>query len=128
MAEDERIADAIRYAGRYASVISLSWCGGRSPDIQAAIEDVGRNRDGRGAVVFAATGNSHARVGWPAADPNAIAVGASTDRGELADYSNVGSQVSIIAPSGGGISGHSTALPPLRSEKRQQTSAVQRVE
>jgi len=103
MAQDERVADAIRYAGTVASVISLSWSGGRSPDVQAAIEDVGRNRGGRGVVVLAATGNSHKPVEWPAADPNVMGVGASTDRGGLAGYSNTGDQVSVVAPSGGGV-------------------------
>ena len=35
----------------------------------------------------------------------AIAVGASTDQGKIADYSNVGSQISVVAPSSGGIQG-----------------------
>lgn len=103
MAEDERVADAIRYAGRMASVISLSWSGGRSPDIQAAIEDVGRSRHGRGVAVFAAAGNSARAVEWPAADPNAIGIGASTDQGRIASYSNTGPQISVVAPSGGGV-------------------------
>jgi len=103
MVEDERVADAIRYAGTFASVISLSWTAGRSADVQAALEDVGRNRGGRGVVVLAATGNFHRPVDWPASDPNVIGVGASTDQGKIADYSNTGKQVSIVAPSGGGV-------------------------
>jgi subtilisin family serine protease len=103
MAEDERVADAIRYAGTVASVISLSWTASRSADVQAALEDIGRNRGGRGVVVLAATGNFSKPVEWPASDPSVIGVGASTDKGELADYSNTGDEVSIVAPSGGGV-------------------------
>jgi subtilisin family serine protease len=106
MAEDERVADAIRYAAKAASVISLSWSGGKTPDIESAIEDAGRERGGRGVVVFAATGNEdHAPVGFPAAYDSVIGVGASTDQAELASYSNVGKEVSIVAPSNYGILG-----------------------
>lgn len=104
MAEDERVADAIRYASKTSAVISLSWSGGRTPDIEQAIEDAGRERQGRGAVVFAATGNeNHAPVGFPAGYDAVIGVGASTDQALLASYSNVGRQVSVVAPSNYGI-------------------------
>ena len=44
-------------------------------------------------------------VGYPARDANAIAVGASTDRAQLADYSNVGKEIAFVAPSSGGVRG-----------------------
>jgi subtilisin family serine protease len=74
-----------------------------------ALEDVKRRgRRGRGAAVFCATGNESrpghpAAVGFPARDPNAIGVGASTDQATLADYSNVGPEVDFVAPSSGGV-------------------------
>jgi subtilisin family serine protease len=105
-AEDERVADALRYAATQADVLSCSWSGGASPDVQLALEDVKRlGRKGRGSPVFCATGNESARVGFPASDPNAIGVGASTDQAELAGYSNVGSEVDFVAPSSGGVLG-----------------------
>jgi subtilisin family serine protease len=110
-AADERVADAIRYAATQADVLSCSWSGGASPDIQLALEDVKRlGRKGRGAAVFCATGNDskprqEAPVGFPARDPNAIGVGASTDQADLASYSNVGSEVDFVAPSSGGVLG-----------------------
>lgn len=107
LAQDERVADSIRYASQIAGVISCSWSGARSPDIELALQDVGRlGRNGLGAAVFCATGNDqHSPVGYPASDPNSIAVGASTDEAKLAWYSNVGPEVDLVAPSNGGREG-----------------------
>lgn len=107
LASDERVADAIRYAAVHADILSCSWSGGSSPDIEQALEDAGTlGRGGKGAAVFCATGNdSENTIGFPASDLNAVAVGASTDTGERADYSNFGPQISIVAPSSGGIKG-----------------------
>ena len=56
--------------------------------------------------MFCAAGNDHGSpVSYPARDPNAIAVGASTDDGELAGYSNVGREIAFVAPSSGGVRG-----------------------
>ncbi len=107
LAADERVADAIRYAATRAAILSCSWSGGRSPDLEAALEDLGViGRNGLGSPLFAANGNDHGRpVAYPARDPNAIAVGASTDQAKIAGYSNVGPQTSVVAPSSGGIEG-----------------------
>ena len=103
-ASDARVADAIRYSARHADVLSCSWSGGRSPDVELAIEDAGEARGGRGAAVFGAAGNEFGSpVGFPASHPDAIAVGASTDRGRRARYSNVGPELWIVAPSSGGV-------------------------
>jgi subtilisin family serine protease len=59
-----------------------------------------------GCAVFCASGNGFQnRVGFPARDPNAVAVGASTDGGSRADYSNFGPEIAMVAPSSGGIKG-----------------------
>jgi hypothetical protein len=107
LARESQVADAIRYAGAFADVISCSWGCAKSPDIEFALQDVRRmGRKGRGTVVVCATGNDAlARVDYPASDPNTIAVGASTDADELADYSNRGPQVCVVAPSNGGSRG-----------------------
>jgi subtilisin family serine protease len=104
LAADERVADAIRYAAQHADILSCSWSGGASPDIELALQDAGRiGRKGRGAAVFCAAGNEDGDpVGFPASDPQAIAVGASTDTGRLASYSNVGPELDCVAPSSGG--------------------------
>ena len=106
LAPDERVADAIRYAATHADILSCSWSGGASTDIQLALSDIGQARQGRGASVFCAAGNDFgSSVGFPARDPNAIAVGASTDQAQRASYSNVGPELSIVAPSSGGVNG-----------------------
>lgn len=104
LASESQVADAIRYAATFADVVSCSWTSPRSPDIEYALRDARRlGRKGRGAVVVCATGNDERKqVGYPASDPNAIAVGASTDADELAGYSNTGAQVCVVAPSSGG--------------------------
>jgi subtilisin family serine protease len=99
LAADERVANAIRYAAQHADIISCSWSGGFSTDLQLALEDVGQGRDGRGVAVFCATGNEDSPVGFPASDQNAIAVGASTDEAKRASYSNFGPEVAFVAPS-----------------------------
>ena len=118
LAEDERVANAIRYAASKADVLSCSWSGPRSPDLELAVTDAGRlGRGGLGAAVFCATGNEDGRVGYPAAYPNAIAIGASTDRGQRANYSNYGPEVDLVAPSSGGTEAIFTtdvANPPGR--------------
>lgn len=107
LASDARVADAIRYAAGIADVISCSWGGPMSPDVELAIQDAGSGRDGRGVPVFCAAGNGGGRnsVNYPAAYAEAIAVGASTDQARLASYSDKGPEISVVAPSSGGVLG-----------------------
>jgi subtilisin family serine protease len=106
LATESRVANAIRYAAQCADVLSCSWGGSPSPDIDFAIRDAGAARGGKGAPVFCATGNEEAKkVGFPASSEHAIGVGASTDKEQLAWYSNTGKEVSIVAPSNGGKNG-----------------------
>ena len=98
------LADAIRYAGQKADVLSNSWSCSYSSDVEQAIKDVVQTgRGGKGAPVFVATGNrSTSIVSFPAIVPEAIAVGASTNLGERAKYSNFGRRLDFLAPSNGG--------------------------
>ncbi len=107
LAPDARVADAIRYAALHADVLSCSWSGPASPDIELAIQDAGTiGRDEKGSIVFCAAGNSAEVMGgvvdYPAAYDEAIAVGASTDTGRRAGYSQYGPELWIVAPSSGG--------------------------
>lgn len=102
LATESRVANAIRYASRFADVLSCSWSGPPSPDIQFAIEEAANGRGGKGCPVFCATGNETKPVSFPARSAAAIAVGASTNGQALAFYSNRGPEVSIVAPSSGG--------------------------
>ncbi|NJD78776.1 MAG: hypothetical protein FIB08_17065 [Candidatus Methanoperedens sp.] len=101
------IADAIRYAGQRADVLSNSWGIPPSSDVESAIKDVVRTgRGGKGTPVFVATGNEYnSTIGFPASVPEAIAVGASTNRGERSGYSNYGEGLDFVAPSSGGTKG-----------------------
>ncbi|MBL9084829.1 MAG: S8 family serine peptidase, partial [Planctomycetales bacterium] len=106
LASDANVADAIRYAAKHASILSCSWSGGSSPNIEAAIRDAGTiGRGGKGSAVICASGNESRAVGFPASHPQAIAVGASTDQAKLARYSNTGPEICVVAPSSGGKRG-----------------------
>jgi subtilisin family serine protease len=107
LASDEKVSDAILYATGIADVLSCSWIGPETPLIAKAIEDAASTgRGGKGCAVFCATGNdSQPSVGFPANGKGAIAVGASTDDGVHATYSNFGPEVSLVAPSSGGVRG-----------------------
>ena len=101
------LADAIRYAGQKADVLSNSWSGAPSSNVEQAIKDVVRTgRGGKGCPVFVATGNSyHSSIGFPSSVPEAIAVGASTNLARRASYSNYGEGIDFVAPSSGGTMG-----------------------
>lgn len=106
IASDARVADAMRYAGRIADILSCSWGGPWSPDVELAVEDIASGRGKKGVAVFCATGNGSAnQVDFPAALDGTIAVGASTDQGARAWYSNQGPEISVVAPSNGGVRG-----------------------
>lgn len=99
------IAKGIRYAVRHgAKVINMSLEFSTSvrraeiPDITAAL----RYADARGVVVVGSSGNEgEARIAYPARTSNVISVGATTDRGCLADFSNDGFGLDLVAPGGG---------------------------
>ncbi len=79
--DDFQTADAIDWAWEEgkADVLSNSWGGGPSVDvITRAFERARtRGRDGKGAVVVIAAGNSNGPVSYPGTLPNVITVGAS---------------------------------------------------
>jgi subtilisin family serine protease len=101
-AANEHVANAIRWAGLHADVLSCSWFGGAAfDDISFALEDLGAARGGRGApALFATANHGHAKVRFPASDPNAIAVGALNRAGTRASYSNYGPELAVVAPGG----------------------------
>ncbi|HEY4279592.1 MAG TPA: S8 family serine peptidase [Conexibacter sp.] len=99
------IAKGIRYAAEHnAKVINMSLEFATSvkssdiPDIISAI----RYANARGATVIGSTGNEgEARLAYPARTTAVIAVGATTDTGCLASFSNDGFNLDIVAPGGG---------------------------
>jgi serine protease len=112
------IAEGIRYAATHgAQVINLSLefdpsvTAGDIPDILSAIRFAHR----RGVVVVAASGNEYeTRIAYPARARSVISVGATTIDRCLADYSNSGHGLDLVAPGGGddaNLSGNPNCQP-----------------
>jgi serine protease len=99
------IARAIRYAVRHgADVINMSvefdtsLRAGDIPEVIAALHYARR----KSVTMVAASGNEGlSKVAYPARDDAVISVGATTFNGCLADYSNAGRGLDIVAPGGG---------------------------
>src|SRR4051794_9373444 len=99
------IARAIRYAVKHhANVINMSvefdtsLRAGDIPDVIAALHYAAK----KNVVLVAASGNEGiGKVAYPARDSQVISVGATTFNGCLADYSNAGRGLDIVAPGGG---------------------------
>jgi hypothetical protein len=113
-----RVSDAIHYSAQRSQVLSNSWGMPFSNQIEQALSDVIREgREGKGTVVLFACGNDDARV--PVGDQSTvegvISIGASTNVGSRAGYSNFGDasdspnadpatrlkRLSVVAPSAG---------------------------
>jgi serine protease len=105
--DEATIAKGIRYAVDHgANVINLSLeflpsqvsSSAEIPLIVAAIQYAHR----KGVVVVGAAGNDEAsQIAYPARAPDVISVGASTRDRCLADYSNGGAGLDLVAPGGG---------------------------
>jgi serine protease len=99
------IAKGVRFAVSHgAKVINLSLefsaevSASEVPELISALAYAHRH----GVVIVAAAGNEGSTdVPYPARDKFAIAVGASTEHGCLADYSNYGRRIDLVAPGGG---------------------------
>lgn len=106
LGDEMTVSRAIRYAAdRHADVINLSV----EFDVQLSASDLPgiisamRYAKRKGSLVVAAAGNQEAnRVAYPARSGNALSVGATTISGCLADYSDYGSGLDLVAPGGGG--------------------------
>jgi serine protease len=103
--EASTIAEGILFAVRHgAQVINLSLefspgvTASDIPELIAAIRYAHRHR----VLVAAAAGNEgHAAIAYPARAPDVVSVGATTEHGCLASYSNDGSSLVLVAPGGG---------------------------
>jgi serine protease len=99
------IAEGVRFAVKHhAQVINLSLefsSDVTAADIPELIEAL-RYAHRHGVLVVAAAGNEgRTAVAYPARAPYVVAVGATTEDGCLADYSNDGAQITLVAPGGG---------------------------
>jgi serine protease len=100
------IASGIRYAAdRGAQIINLSFefsakvrRASQIPDILSAL----RYARHKGVLVVGASGNeARTTVAYPARSSRVLSVGATTEHGCQADYSNAGSSLDLSAPGGG---------------------------
>lgn len=104
------LANSISYAkNNGADVLSNSWgfpnaCNYSIDALNSALADAkNTGRNGKGCVIVFASGNDgNTCVSYPGNNPNVIAVGAITNTGNRASYSNRGSSLDISAPSNGG--------------------------
>lgn len=103
--EASTIAEGVVFAVEHgAQVINLSLefspgvTASDIPELIAALRYAHR----RGVLVVAAAGNEgHAAIAYPARAPDVVSVGATTERGCLASYSNDGPGLTLVAPGGG---------------------------
>jgi len=103
--EASTIAEGVRFAVDHgAQIINLSLefsPGVTASDIPELIDAL-RYAHRRNVLVVAAAGNEgHEAIAYPARAPDVVSVGATTERGCLAAYSNDGDGLTIAAPGGG---------------------------
>jgi serine protease len=103
--EASTIAEGVRYAVEHgAQVINLSLefsPGVTASDIPELISAL-RFANRHNVLVVAAAGNEgHTAVAYPARGPDVVSVGATTEHGCLAAYSNDGAGLTLVAPGGG---------------------------
>jgi serine protease len=99
------ISRGIRFAARQGvQILNLSFEFGETvrarqiPDIIDALRLARR----KGVLVVGASGNeAAASVAYPARAPDVLSVGATTEHGCLAEYSNQGPTLDLVAPGGG---------------------------
>jgi serine protease len=99
------ISKGIRFAAKHgADVINLSFefgtgvTAGQIPDIIDALRFARR----KGVLVVGASGNAaRGSVAYPARASDVLSVGATTEHGCIAEYSNKGPTLDVVAPGGG---------------------------
>lgn len=99
------IAEGVRFAvRRHARIINLSLefssevSASDIPELMEALRYAYRH----GVTVVTAAGNEGSTsIPYPARAPHVIAVGATTEHGCLASYSNYGRHITLVAPGGG---------------------------
>jgi serine protease len=103
--EASTIAEGVMFAVKHhAQVINLSLefsPGITASDIPELIHAL-RYAHRHGVLVVAAAGNEgHTAIAYPARAADVVSVGATTEHGCLADYSNDGTGLTLVAPGGG---------------------------
>lgn len=107
---DQQIAQAIIWASQRADILSCSWGGEgtASVSIKNAINyAITNGRKGKGCIIVAAAGNNATNyngLSFPACLDGVISVGAIDRTGSIWYYSQRGSGLCVVAPSGDGYS------------------------
>jgi len=103
--EASTIAEGVLFAVKHhARVINLSLefsPGVTASDIPELIKALNYAHRHNVLVVAAAGNEGHTAIAYPARAPNVVSVGATTEHGCLADYSNDGAGLTLVAPGGG---------------------------
>jgi serine protease len=103
--EASTIAEGVLFAVKHhAQVINLSLefsPGVTASDIPELIDALRYARRHNVLVVAAAGNEGNDTIAYPARTPNVVSVGATTEHGCLADYSNDGAGLTLVAPGGG---------------------------
>jgi serine protease len=98
------IARGLRFAvdhGAQVINLSLNFDGGDSSEMSGLVDAL-EYAYRHGSLVVAGAGNTGASsVSYPAVGPHVLAVGATTDDGCLASYSDYGAGLDLVAPGGG---------------------------
>jgi serine protease len=104
--DEDSIAAGLRFAAdQGAQIINMSFEFGSSTSSASEIPKIAtavRYARRKGALIVAAAGNTaFDRVAFPAALPGVVSVGAVTEHGCLAEYSDTGAGLDVVAPGGG---------------------------
>ncbi len=103
--EASTIAEGVLFAVKHhAQIINLSLefsPGVTASDIPELIQALDYAHRHNVLVVAAAGNEGHAAIAYPARAPYVVSVGATTEHGCLADYSNDGTGLTLVAPGGG---------------------------
>lgn len=107
-AESVQIAEAIDWAAARADVLSCSWGTSTSNNISSNIttsitQARMQGRNGKGCIVVFSSGNNHPNindVSFPGNLDGVITVGAINKNGNIWNYSQRGSSMDLVAPSG----------------------------
>ncbi|GAA4696529.1 hypothetical protein GCM10023349_10110 [Nocardioides conyzicola] len=104
--EPGAIARGVRYAvdhGAQVINLSLNFVSDPRPASVHDLADALAEAHDRGTLVVVGAGNrGEDSVAYPASAPDVLAVGATTDSGCLASYSDYGEGLDLVAPGGGG--------------------------
>ena len=99
------MAYAIQWASERADILNCSWTwfGQANAIIEAINNAITNGRNGKGCIVVASSGDhysSNTSIGFPASLGGVLAVGAIDKFGNIQSYSQRGSALDLVAPSG----------------------------